>query len=146
MVTLTVQEYNKLQKENKQLKEKVKDISKNKLTSNYYRKKTLQKYNIGLAKRSGLKQAKQQILVHQAGQRPISTATRQLSLQEQQAQARQRRMGFMGSRAEALEIEAVNFNEVPLLHTMERERTRLTSPPHFKMAQIEKDVVRSFPQ
>lgn len=79
-------------------------------------------------------------------ERPISATTQQLALQEAKAQERQRKIGFIGSRAEQLEIQAVSFNEVPLLHSMERERTRITTPPDRNMTRIIKDVSDSFPQ
>ena len=63
----------------------------------------------------------------------------------QQAAKRQRAMGILGSRAEQLEIQAVSFDEVPMLHNMERQRTRATTPPDKTLRRIEKEVTDSFP-
>jgi len=66
-------------------------------------------------------------------------------ISRQQSQVRSRAIGFMGSRAEQLEIQMVNLNEVPLLHRMESERIRLTSPPDKYIEETERSITRSFP-
>ena len=45
-----------------------------------------------------------------------------------------------------LEIQAVSLDEVPLLHDMERQRTRATTPPDKTLIRIEKEVTDSFPE
>lgn len=68
-----------------------------------------------------------------------------VGITRQVAQNRQRRMGIMGSRAEQLEIEMVNLNEVPLLHDMERQRTNASTPPDSWMTRVIKQTSDSFP-
>ena len=72
-------------------------------------------------------------------------ATQQLALAQAAANQRNRKMGIMASRAERLELEAVSLDEVPLLHTMERERTRLSTPPDRFIVQTERMATDSFP-
>ena len=115
-------------------------------TKEYQQKQLLQKYRVAQAKQRGLKEARKQVFTEQLQRAPIRTTTQQLAFAEQQAQARQRKIGLMGSRAEMLEIECCNFDEVPLLKNMESQRIKMTSPPHFKMQQIEKSVTDLFPQ
>ena len=72
-------------------------------------------------------------------------ATQQLAFAQAAANQRNRKMGIMASRAERLELEAVSLDEVPLLHTMERERTRLSTPPDRFIVQTERMATDSFP-
>jgi hypothetical protein len=91
------------------------------------------------------KKIKRLILAKQFEKAPIRTSLQQIGTQEQLAQKRQRRFSAMTSRAEQLEIQAVNFDEVPMLRSMESQRTRLTSPPNKSLIRIEKEVTDSFP-
>lgn len=115
-----------------------------------YRSPTVRKA-IAQARKEEIRKAVQQEVKRlkyqrQFEKRPITATTQQVALQEQKAQARQRKIGLMGSRAEQLEIEAVTFNEIPMLRNMEIQRTRLTSPPNKRMTDIIKEVSDSFPQ
>lgn len=138
-----------LKKENVKLKKSISNLKKKesskKLSPEFYKKAALLSRRQTIAKQQGIKQARQQILQEQLRKAPVRASTQQLALQEQQAQLRQRKIGIMGSRAEQLEIQAVSFNEVPMLHDMERQRTRLTSPPDRNLVRIEKEVTDSFP-
>lgn len=74
------------------------------------------------AKRVATLRAKQQIIL---SKQPLQVFG-QIGLQEQQARLRQRKFSAMAQRAEQIEVEAVSFNEVPLLKNMEKERTKKT--------------------
>lgn len=75
----------------------------------------------------------------------VGFAVSQAQIQTQQAQRRQRAMGVLGSRAEQMEIWAVNLDEVPMLHDMERQRTKACTPSNKYMEKIERSVTDSFP-
>ena len=66
-------------------------------------------------------------------------------LQQRAAFERRKRIGFMGSKAEQLELEAVSWSEVPMLVDMERQRTRKTMVSNNFLNRIEKEVTDSFP-
>ena len=105
----------------------------------------IKKYNAKLYKKSAQRKVSQLVYQKNLQNKPISTSLSQAQFQQQQALNRQRRMGIMSGRAEALELEMVSLNEIPLLHQMERERTRLTTPPDNFLIRTEKEVTDSFP-
>lgn len=78
-------------------------------------------------------------------QAPIRTQLQQVGEQQQLAQRRQRRFSAMTERAEALEIEAVTLDEVPLIRDMERQRMRKTMVSDKFLIDTEKEVTDSFP-
>lgn len=101
----------------------------------YYKKKEQQK----LFKKQG------KFLLETTKAKPSEYTTGQIFEMHRQAALRRRSLGFMGSRAEQLEIEAVSFDEVPMLHDMERQRSRSCTPPDRSLRRIEKEVTDSFP-
>jgi hypothetical protein len=68
-----------------------------------------------------------------------------ISLQNFESIRKQRISNIMGSRAEQLEIQAVSFNEVPMLRNMEQQRTRAVTPSNNFLIGTEKSVTDSFP-
>jgi len=89
--------------------------------------------------------AKQKLQIERLRKRPISGSVQLASIQQQQSRRRQRFVDIMGSRAEQLEIQAVSFDEVPMLHDMERQRSRKTTVSNRFLNDTEKGVTDSFP-
>ena len=143
----TPQQESERLKEEKKQKQKLEQQRKRhldiqKTNPQYHMQQALLKYRKQQAKLQGTKQARQQIFQQQVQQHPVTMPLRQMSFQEQQAQRRQRFANMNVSRAEQLEIQMVSFNEIPMLHDMERQRTRLTSPPDRWMTSQIKDAER----
>lgn len=81
-----------------------------------------------LQRAEALKQAKARALQEfKLRQAPIRTVA-EIGLAQRQTQVRQRVFTSGLQRAEELEIWATSLNEIPLLHSMERQRMKITDP------------------
>ncbi len=78
---------------------------------------------------------------------PIRTSARELATQFREGQRRQKVIGILGSRAEQIEVEMLELDEIPLLNQLEKRRAIDGSPPQPRfLARFEKKVTDSFPQ
>jgi hypothetical protein len=76
---------------------------------------------------------------------PISSSLQSVGQVQAQAVQSQRKFQMLGSRAERIENYLTSINEVPFLHTMEKERGKQCTPPDKWILNIERNAALSMP-
>jgi len=127
----------------KKQQEKVEKDKKelNKQTIAFQTQEAMKKFNIDRAKRIAKEQLREQLQGS-----AITELRRSIALQ-QQSQQRQGVLKQLGNRAEMIEHQLCSINEVPFLHSLERNRGEACSPPSpTRLKNFERSVTNRMPQ
>lgn len=121
---------------NKETQKSFKESARKELNLPY--KEAVSKYNKKISNQELKKKLNEQILLNK-------NYASQLAISRRASTQRNRQINSMGSRAERMELQMLDYSELPLLNHMEKERIRLTIPPNRDIQRIEREVTDSFP-